>query len=117
MEDERLMFRPDGTGWREYTRPWHSDRTLFHWGLAGSGLIRVEAHLRIVTDERDGRPESEEHAMNRIETGRYAVTVVERPMLEQPVRELSVEMSLALDSPFAFVGAGEPGTNAQATPG
>lgn len=117
MEDEHLTFRPDGTGWYEYLRPWYSGRTLFHWRPAGTGSIRVEAYRRIVSDEGDGPARLEEHAIDRVEIARYAVTVVRRPSLKQRVRQLSVELSFGSGSPFAFVDAEEPSTGTQPATG
>ncbi|MFC5004551.1 hypothetical protein ACFPIJ_42845 [Dactylosporangium cerinum] len=116
MEDEVLMFRPDGTGWHEYLRPWYTDRTEFRWAVAGVGQIRVEAHRQVVTDEWDGGPQVEEHAISRVEIAGYAVAVAGRPLLEAQVRELSVQLSFVSDSPFAFVRAEEPATDAEAGP-
>jgi hypothetical protein len=108
MEDECLMFRPDGTGWYEYSRPWYRERTVFRRRLDGEALIVIEAHLQVVADEANGRTHLEKHAIDLQESARYALAVTARPLLEQPVRELSLELSFALGSPFAFVTAVEP---------
>jgi hypothetical protein len=111
MEDEWLLFRPDGTGRYEYLRPWYRERIDFRWRLVGDALMHVEPYLHTVHDEWDDPPRLEQHAVGPGETVGYAVAVNERPLLEQPVRELSVELPFALRAPFAFVRSEEPETD------
>ncbi|MEU4564962.1 hypothetical protein AB0F72_41835 [Actinoplanes sp. NPDC023936] len=111
MEDELIVFRPDGSGWCEYQRPWYRVRTNFRWRLAGDALLHVKANLEVVTDEHASPPQRE-HAIDVDETVRVAITVGTRPLLEHPVRELSVELSFNLGAPFAFVAAEESALDA-----
>lgn len=111
MEDELIVFRSDGSGWYEYQRPWYRVRTDFRWRLADDALLHVKAGLEIVGDEH-ASPPRQEHAIDVDETVRVTITVGTRPLLEQPVRELSLELSFALGSPFAFVAADESALDA-----
>ncbi|MEO6086846.1 MAG: hypothetical protein ABIQ18_27400 [Umezawaea sp.] len=42
MEDEELVFRADGTGWCEWSRPELSEFTVFGWEVIAPGVLRIE---------------------------------------------------------------------------
>lgn len=44
MEDEELVFKPDGTGWCEYARPFYSRFTLFRWSVPAVGRLRLSPY-------------------------------------------------------------------------
>lgn len=41
MEDEELVFRVDGTGWCEWSRPELSEFALFGWEVITPGVVRI----------------------------------------------------------------------------
>jgi len=44
MEDQELVFKPDGSGWCEYARPFYSRFTLFRWSVPAVGRLRLSPY-------------------------------------------------------------------------
>ncbi|SDZ51520.1 hypothetical protein SAMN05421684_6067 [Asanoa ishikariensis] len=109
MEDEWLVLRADGTGWRAYLRPWYTSATLFRWALSGPGTLRVDTYREVVLDEWDGR---EDLAVTRVDQTlevAYRTEQGTRPLLDSPVSLLTVDLPfLDLGGAYAFADPEEP---------
>ncbi|MET1072869.1 MAG: hypothetical protein ABWY11_09530 [Umezawaea sp.] len=107
MEDEELVFRADGTGWCEWSRPGITEFTVFDWEPAGTGAVRV-------TPNRAARGESEAIVELDVpapaEVG-YAVVEETRPLY--PGMEV---LALRLPLPFAVFPNESYGLSRRETP-
>ncbi|MEV6524096.1 hypothetical protein AB0M43_19275 [Longispora sp. NPDC051575] len=108
MEDEWLMFREDGSGWYAYLRPWYSSVVVIRWLWIRPGIVRVESRREIEVDEAEGNARLERRYIDVSEEVAYAVTLVRRPLVDEPVRELRIGLSHCLGGAFAWVGLDEP---------
>lgn len=104
MEDECLMLRADETAWYVYERPGFREFTLFRWRLVSAGLVEARAYEQVTQD--DG--ETQHRPLDTVERVAVSIGLAQRPLLDVPVRELSLRLSFALTAPFAYVRADEP---------
>jgi hypothetical protein len=86
MEDEELVFKPDGTGWCEYARPIYSRFTLFRWSTSVAGRLRLSPYR--VAHSQEGRASGQ---------------IVDAPRVPRPVE---VGYRIALEDVRETRGAG-----------
>lgn len=101
MEDEAVIFFPDGLGSVEYARPFFSDWVLFRWSRTRPNLVRIEPYEAFV-EEDDGFVAQE---VPPPEETRYRIESETRPLLDAPVPVLHLDDSglLRIDSGFGLV--------------
>lgn len=107
MEDEELVFRADGTGWCEWSRPELSEFTVFGWEVVGPGVVRIApiraARAEFETIEELEIPESLD--------AEYAIVEETRPLY--PGMEV---LALRVALPFAVFRAESYGLSRRETP-
>jgi len=109
MEDEWIVLRADGTGWRAYLRPWYTSATLFRWVLSGPDTLRVDAHRAVVLDEWDGRDDLDVTRLDQSVEVPFRIAQGTRPLLDGPVPLLTIGLPfLDLGGEYAFTDPAEP---------
>lgn len=89
MEDEFLIFFPDGVGSVEYARPFLSDWVLFRWSRTRPNMVRIEPYAAFTE-------EAHEFVAQEIpppEEIRYRIESESRPLLDSPVPVLHLDGS------------------------
>ncbi|MFI6866228.1 hypothetical protein [Nocardia sp. NPDC050406] len=107
MEDEAVVFWPDGTGAAEYARPGFSDWVLFHWSRTCPNRVRFQPYWAFL--EEDGEVVEVNEIPQAVEVP-YRIEREPRPLLEAPVPVLYLEDVglFATDSGFGLVTAEPP---------
>ncbi|NUT36085.1 MAG: hypothetical protein HOV79_23765 [Hamadaea sp.] len=113
MEDECLMFRPDGTGWYEYARLGYSRIILFRWRPVSQGRVRLEAYHEIEWSLAADPAPPRQRRVRRMERLTFQIAEHPRPLLTMPVRVLALRFSFGElpssgEPAYAFVGPAEP---------
>jgi hypothetical protein len=113
MEDEELVFKPDGTGWCEYARPFYSRFTLLRWSTPVAGRLRLSpiraAHSR--EDRAAGRIVDAPSVPAPVEVG-YRIALED----VRETRGSGMLLVLRVDVPFAELRAGPYGLLTRETP-
>ncbi|UGT64334.1 hypothetical protein [Nocardia asteroides] len=86
MQDEELVFRPNGEGSVAYARPGSSDCVLFRWAPSGPDSVLLTPH-RSYRDENGAVTEREIPAAAEF---RYRLEQGIRPLLDHPLPVLVV---------------------------
>ncbi|MFC8045542.1 hypothetical protein [Nocardia sp. NPDC057353] len=86
MQDEELVFHPDGAGSVAYARPSSSDCVLFRWSPSGPDSVLLTPH-RWYRDENGEITEQDTPVAAEL---RYRVEQGIRPLLDHPLPVLVV---------------------------
>ncbi|MEU4315474.1 hypothetical protein [Nocardia sp. NPDC024068] len=87
MEDEFVVFFPDGVGSVEYARPFISNWVLFRWTHIRSNLVRITPYAAFTEEDH----EFVAREIPQPEEARYRIVSESRPLLDSPVPVLYLE--------------------------
>lgn len=109
MEDEELVFKPNGAGWVAWLRPGVIDFTTFRWRRTGPGRVHLTPTRSAWAEGyADGGPVLEEHEVPAAVEVEYRLSLGKRPLRDHAlVLRLDLPFRV-LSASFALAGRGTP---------
>jgi hypothetical protein len=92
MDDEVLVFFPDGAGIVEFARPYISECVDFRWSRVRPGVVLLEPSRRTYL-EGDEILEDDVPAAEEVE---YSIELEDRPLLADPIPVLYLPVSFVV---------------------